>query len=188
MSLETLLDSAMANPRDRKRIEQEITDAFGCDGALLVLDMVGVARLAQRRGIAAFLMAVHQVRRLVAPVVSDLGGTLLEAKADDIVSLFDDVPDAIGAANEILRLLKVTPELPGVSIGVGYGSLLRFDDDRIAGLQLNLASKLGEDLARPGEILLTPEAHARLSGSVHTFAERRVRVSGIELTHYALQA
>jgi adenylate cyclase len=54
-------------------------------------------------------------------------------------------------ANERLRF----------SYGVGYGDVLDLDGD-VFGLEVNLASKIGEDLARPGEILLTPQAAAAL--------------------------
>jgi class 3 adenylate cyclase len=43
------------------------------------------------------------------------------------------------------------------SYGIGHGKLLDLDGD-LFGLEVNLASKLGEDLARPGEVLLTPSA------------------------------
>ena len=47
------------------------------------------------------------------------------------------------------------------SYGIGYGDMLDLDDDMF-GLEVNLASKIGEDLARPGEALLTPSAAAAL--------------------------
>ena len=43
------------------------------------------------------------------------------------------------------------------SYGIGFGQVLELDHD-VFGLEVNLASKLGEDLARAGEVLLTPSA------------------------------
>jgi hypothetical protein len=43
------------------------------------------------------------------------------------------------------------------SFGIGFGEVLDLGHD-LLGLEVNLASKLGEDTARPGEILLTPDA------------------------------
>jgi len=57
-------------------------------------------------------------------------------------------------ANERLRF----------SYGIGYGDVLDLDAD-LFGLEVNLASKIGEDLARPGEALLTPQAAAALAPS-----------------------
>jgi hypothetical protein len=47
------------------------------------------------------------------------------------------------------------------SYGIGFGEVLELEHD-LLGLEVNLASKLGEDRARPGEILLTPGAVAAL--------------------------
>jgi adenylate cyclase len=181
ITLEMLLEEALARPDDFERIAQEIEDAFGRRGALLVLDMVGVSKLARQDGIVAFLLAVHRMRAAVTPIVEELGGVVLEAKADDFVGLFEDVPNALTAAR------RIVDSGVGVSVGVGYGSVLQFDDGRIAGLELNLASKLGEDLARPGEILLTAEAQARVGARGEDLVARRKRISGLELTYFAVR-
>ena len=47
------------------------------------------------------------------------------------------------------------------SYGIGWGEVLDIEED-VFGLEVNLASKLGEDLAEPGEALLTPAAAAAL--------------------------
>ena len=47
------------------------------------------------------------------------------------------------------------------SYGIGCGDVIEVDGD-VFGLEVNMASKLGEDLARPGEALLTPAAAAAL--------------------------
>jgi class 3 adenylate cyclase len=43
------------------------------------------------------------------------------------------------------------------SYGIGFGDVLELEED-VFGLEVNLASKLGEDHARPGEVLLTSSA------------------------------
>ena len=47
------------------------------------------------------------------------------------------------------------------SYGIGYGDVIELEGD-VFGLEVNMASKLGEDLAKPGEALLTPAAAAGL--------------------------
>ncbi len=56
---------------------------------------------------------------------------------------------------------KPASERLAFSFGIGFGEVLELERD-LLGLELNLASKLGEDRARPGEILLTPGAVAGL--------------------------
>ena len=64
----------------------------------------------------------------------------------------------------IARLNRGRPpsERVAFSFGIGFGEVLDLGHD-LLGLEVNLASKLGEDRARPGEILLTPGAVAGLT-------------------------
>src|SRR5256886_5385868 len=49
--------------------------------------------------------------------------------------------------------------------GIGYGEILVIENEDIFGSEVNLASKLGEDLAQRGEILLTDRKSTRLNSS-----------------------
>jgi adenylate cyclase len=49
------------------------------------------------------------------------------------------------------------------------------------GAEVNLASKLGEDLANRDEILLTAEAYQRLDQESRECEERLMKISGLEL-------
>jgi len=48
-------------------------------------------------------------------------------------------------------------------IGVGFGKILRIADEDAWGREVNLASKLGEDTAKPNEILVTAAARGALA-------------------------
>ncbi len=65
--------------------------------------------------------------------------------------------------------------------GIGYGEILIIENEDIFGSEVNLASKLGEDLAQRGEILLTEAAHARVDASAREYERLNMSVSGIEL-------
>ena len=47
-------------------------------------------------------------------------------------------------------------------VGLGYGSVLRIGDTDVYGAEVNAASKLGEDIARANEILVTASARSAL--------------------------
>ena len=80
------------------------------------------------------------------------------------------------AANEALP----KREEVGISVGIGFGDLLLVGADDAWGDEMNLASKLGEDLAECGETLLTRSAHDRLTGADGVrLEERTYSVSGI---------
>jgi class 3 adenylate cyclase len=75
---------------------------------------------------------------------------------------------------------------------VGYGEVLMVDEDDFYGNELNLASKLGEDIADPGETLLTEAAHAQLRAEGTDLGvavvARELTVSKMTMTAYALPA
>ena len=63
-------------------------------------------------------------------------------------------------------------------LGIGYGRILRIGDEEIFGAEVNAASKLGEDIAGPGEILITDSCRAKLDPERHAADERRIEVGG----------
>jgi class 3 adenylate cyclase len=48
-------------------------------------------------------------------------------------------------------------------LGIGYGDMLRIAEDDVFGAEVNAASKLGEDTAKAGEILVTGQCATRRS-------------------------
>jgi hypothetical protein len=91
----------------------------------------------------------------------------VKVEADSLLLAFPDAERACRAslamAQGVARLNRGRPpsERVAFSFGVGFGEVLDLGHD-LLGLEVNLASKLGEDRARPGEILLTPGAVAGL--------------------------
>lgn len=45
-------------------------------------------------------------------------------------------------------------------VGIGYGRVLRIGDLDVFGAEVNAASKLGEDIAKANEVLVTQAARA----------------------------
>jgi adenylate cyclase len=116
-----------------------------------------------RDGILHFLMLFERVREAAAKVVRTCGGEIVKVEADSLLLRFPDVPSACRAVAALERLLRsLNRPLPEdeqmrFSYGIGYGELLDLEGD-LFGLEVNLASKIGEDMARPGQALLTPSA------------------------------
>jgi len=188
--LDALLNELLQHPYQREEIERRIEDLFACECAVMVLDLAGFSRATNERGIVASLLMTHQMRLLTVPIIEQSGGEVIEATADDLLCVFGGVPEAVASGREVIRALDTANVLLAsdlelyVSIGIGWGRILRIGNDRVAGAPVNLAGKLGEDVAASREILLTAEARAMLGDAA--LEERRTAVSGMELSYYAL--
>jgi adenylate cyclase len=189
--LDELLSQIIDHPERRAQISDEIEATFTQRRAVLVLDMSGFSRTTQVHGVVSFLMMIHQMRLLAVPTIEARGGLLMKAEADNLYCLFDDVDAAVGAAREVIRQLStVNPLLPAgrklyASIGIGFGEILVLGDEDLFGDEVNLASKLGEDVAQGGMILLTEAARAALPGPVAS-TEERASISGLTLVYHVI--
>lgn len=192
-NLELLLNKIIAEPDRAAEITQEIESIFGQDKAVLALDMSGFSRTTQRHGIVYFLLMIQQMQLVTGPVIQENGGLLVKADADNLFCLFDTVDDAVRTATEIIQQLNtVNLLLPqdrhlSASIGIGYGRILNIDDHDLFGDEVNLACKLGEDIAEKGAILLTSAAHDQLQDKELRTREETLSISGLSLTYHVIQ-
>lgn len=191
--LNRLLQERNDRPDQTDVIDRQIQEAFERDVAVLVLDMSGFSRLTLRYGIIHFLSMIHRMTTIAAPLVKQHGGMVIKQEADNLFAAFDDVPAAVDTAVNILQAFRVVnQDLPDehdihASIGIGYGKTLIVDDHDLYGCEMNLACKLGEDLARRGEILLTEAAYDRLTSEPGRWEKLELSFSELELTAYKLR-
>lgn len=190
-NLDRLLGEMIDRPEAQDELAGEIDHHFGENRAVMILDMSGFSRTTQRRGIVAFLLMIHQMKLIAAPSVEANGGLLVKSEADNLYCLFETVEGAIKASREInQRLDTVNLVLPQerrlyASIGIGFGRVLNVDEEDMFGDEVNLASKLAEDVAAGGEILLTEAAVGKAEGIGATQAES-ASISGLTLTYHKL--
>jgi len=187
--LSTLLDARNEHPESLPEIDAEIWQRFGHTAAVLVLDMCGFSRLTMRYGITHFLAMIRRLQTLVRPVIAEGGGRLVKTEADNVFATFDDVPPALATARAIQRSLDAANTyLPEdwdlhAGIGIGYGPILLIGDQDLFGSEMNVASKLGEDVAARGEILLSSAARERVASEFDA-TEIAVELSGLTLRAY----
>lgn len=116
-----------------------------------------------RDGIVHFLMIFNRLVEAAGPVLRATRGRIVKVEADSLLLDFPGVDDACHGVIALERLLKqLNAGKPGnerldFGYGIGFGEVLDIERD-LFGLEVNLASKIGEDMARPGEALLTPAA------------------------------
>ncbi|MFL5797105.1 MAG: adenylate/guanylate cyclase domain-containing protein [Actinomycetota bacterium] len=186
--LQALLKDYNEHPDRREAVLAEIDGRFRRRVAVLVLDTCGFSRTVRGHGIVHFLALLERMERLIRPCVEAGHGRVLRREADNLFAVFDTADRAVHAAREIQRDVRAANEaLPkedevGVSIGIGYGDLLLVGADDAWGDEMNLASKLGEDLAECGEVLITRSARDALDHADEIeLEERAYTVSGIDV-------
>ncbi|MFY9555002.1 MAG: adenylate/guanylate cyclase domain-containing protein [Blastocatellia bacterium] len=164
-----LLSERNQFPERSIEIDQQVRDAFERVVAILVLDMIGFSRLTVQYGIVHYLAMIHQMYQAAQPAVRGNRGEVIKQEADNLYAIFDDPASALESALDIFRAFDaintVVPPDRDIygSIGIGYGATLVIDNRDIFGSEVNIACKLGEDLAGKSEILLTPAAHSALA-------------------------
>jgi adenylate cyclase len=192
-ALSRLLNDMISFPERRAEIARNIEDTFGQRKAVLILDMSGFSRTTQQSGIIPFLLMIHQMQLICRPCIQEHSGTVIKGEADNLFCLFDTVADAVKASQAIItRLNAVNMILPAdrqlyVAFGIGYGNILNIGNEDIFGDEMNLACKLGEDIAEKGQILLTTAARSELNGSNIATREGSISISGIALNYYYVE-
>jgi adenylate cyclase len=178
----------------RQAIEEVLWRDFGVERAVLVLDMSGFSALAQRHGIVHYLSMVRRMQTTAEPIVDGYAGTLVKFEADNCYAMFPDVDAALSAARDLHAAFaaanEATPDELDIRIacGIDHGRILVVPGRDFYGVPVNRACKLGEDLARPGEILVTADAMARFAEPPAGAQPLHFDVSGIRLEAHRLAA
>ncbi len=174
--------------------EAALWERFGIECAVLVLDSTGFVRATRARGIVHFLDLFLRMREVVAAVFESHRCLAWRSGADNLFAEFASADDALKAATAAHRavekagLLLDEAEPYRVCIGIGFGRVLKAGAMGVFGGEMNLASKLGEDIAGGGETLLTENAHKRLRRRrAGAFEKRKSVVSGNSITYYAVR-
>lgn len=147
---------------DLEAIDQRIWDLFGEEWAVVFTDLSGFSRQVAKFGITHFLQIIHEQQRLLLPIVEEHDGILIKAEADSFLMLFKKPLQAVRCCIamrktcQIFSARRAAEEQVILCCGIGYGKLLKVGDDDVFGHEVNLAGKLGEDIAKANEILVTP--------------------------------
>ncbi len=197
-SLLEALDRRGDDPQSRTAFDEQVWAERGIEAAILVTDLSGFTKQTKRHGILHFLQVFRRCDVACQPIVKAYAGWLMKHEADDLIVMFNDAVSAVEAAMSMqTKSIEDNRGRPAddrwrMGIGVEFGRVLRLDDDAF-GDAVNVAFKLGEDIAEPGEILIGPEAfrrlqHAKLDFDGFTGPEARsVEVGGVTLAHHAIR-
>jgi class 3 adenylate cyclase len=146
---------------DYEAIDERIWDLFGEPWTIMFTDLAGFSRHVASFGIIHFLQVIHEAKKLLVPIIEERGGILVKAEADSLLVLFKRPNSALRCAIEMQRACqqesarRVPEERMLLCVGLGSGEILRIGDSEVYGAEVNAASKLGEDVAKQDEILVT---------------------------------
>lgn len=191
--LRRLLAERNQYPDRAPQIDAEIRKTFERKVAILALDMSGFSRLTERYGIIHYLAMIEQMEGSASLVVRGNHGQVIKQEADNLYAVFDHPVNALEAALDIFRAFEamntVLPDHRDIhgSIGIGYGATLVVGDEELYGAEMNLSSKLGEDIAERKQILLTKAAYEALPAGRYACTPVNTTLAGMEIEYYRLE-
>ncbi len=168
--LERLIRDRLAPGADKESIDRRIWDLFGEEWCVMFTDLAGFSRNVARFGIIHFLQTISESERLLIPILEAEDGVLLKIEGDSMMVIFRSPQRALDASLAMMRTLaeynqgRAPEDQVLLCIGLGFGKVLRIGDADVYGHEVNAASKLGEDIARAGEILITDAVRELVCG------------------------
>ena len=180
---------------DADTIRSAAWEKFGAKVAVLNIDSVGFSRTTKSHGIVHFLTRMAKARQCMSGILQGADAIRFGYHADNCIAYFATPQLAVNAAIALQQgildsgLTLNDTEKYGLCAGIGFGDLLYSETlDGYFGDEMNLASRLGEDVAERDEILLTQNAYEALEiDSAWSFDARTLDASGVQMSYYALQ-
>ena len=174
--LEKLIAERLQPAADKATIDRRIWRLFGERWAVLYTDLSGFSRNVAEFGIIHFLQTIYESHRLLVPLIEKSNGILLKTEGDSMLVIFRKpakaLQAAVGMQDACAAYNRGRPDEEKVllCVGLGYGTMLRIGDSDVFGREVNAASKLGEDTAKAGEILVTDAFRLAVGDEGHAFS------------------
>ncbi len=177
----------------KKRADDIMNARFTKRKAVLVIEMYEQAEVAHEHGVLPFIDMVLSMKRKCGMAVAHRSGKCVRSIDTKIIgqimALFDSPLDCLRAAIE--ARYRCREEDYELAIGAGFTEILDLDSCNCFGDAVNMAFKLGEDVAHGGEILITEnvKAAALREGAFpfKTDDTRSVELSGITIKHFNVE-
>lgn len=172
-------------PSNADDLDRELERRCVRELTVMMCDSSGFSRKTHDYGILQFLAVMTRCYDALVPVVARHGGHTVAHGADNLLAVFPDPAHGADAAVAMQRWLAAhnegrhEREQFNLCIGLHHGKVLRLRDD-VFGDKVNVAAKIGEDLAARDEILATGEAERLLPARVKRRYARSVQLGGKE--------
>ncbi len=180
------------NSRNAAALDRRIEKECGSELTVVSCDSAGFSKKTHEHGIIEFMDNMTKCHDALQKIVARHGGITLSDKADNLMLIFDEPVRAVKCSIEMHRWLKhrnrTLPEHKkyNMCIGVHHGSLLRFADDAY-GPAVNVAFKLGEDIAGKGELIVSGRVNEMIKGRFRTDYSKHATIGGVTLDVYKVK-
>lgn len=188
-TLTELIEQRLVPGANIAAIDQKIWAMFGEPWAILCSDMSGFTKRTDEFGIIHFLTLIYEMQKLLSPIILSHNGFLLKTEADNIFAIFRDPAQAVRCSIEMNQATyfynsdKSDDFKIMICVGIGYGKVIKIGDEDCYGNEVNHAFKLGEDIARAGEILLTSDTHQAVKQELSNLMFTCVETNNVGLVH-----
>lgn len=166
--LDELLEKRLNSDRTTEEMDVEIWQLFSTVKCILFTDICGFTRYVHTKGIIAFLHKMYQFKKIFLPIVQENHGEIIKIEGDSVIAVFESVTEAIATVRRALTLLDeynrgvYEAEKIELCSGIGYGEILQIGKSDVFGFEVNIASKLGEDMAGAREIFISEAAKVNI--------------------------
>ncbi len=163
-ALAELLEERKRPGADTQEVDRRILSLFGETWCVVFTGVATSERRSASTAIITFLSHVHELDKICSPIVQKNCGFTLKKTAGSSMIIFRDPKAALKTCIEMQQALAVHNRHAEpadhllLGCGMGYGPCIKLGDDDIFGVEVNLAAWLGEAVAGPYEVLLTPNA------------------------------
>jgi adenylate cyclase len=152
------------------------------------------SRITQEAGIVYYLICLIKLNDIIKPIFEKHGCLSYRPEEDNIYAEFETPDQALAASIEANQAVKTAKLMLNehepfqICVGIGYGNVLFSRNNRVFGDEMNLASKLGEDIAEGEEILLIEAAYANIDYKYKNGFERKnISIAGVKISYYSLK-
>lgn len=165
-----------------KRIDKVI-ERHVDDYVVMMCDSSGFSRITAEHGILQFLSVMTVCYDGLIPLLEGFEGECLSHNADNILAVFKRPARAVEAAVAMHRWLarRNAPleekDRFNVCIGLHMGPVVRLKTN-VFGDVVNVAAKLGEDIAAKDEVLLTSPVADKVKGRFDVRYARSAEIGG----------
>jgi class 3 adenylate cyclase len=136
---------------------------------------------------------VRRMQLTSEPIVKSFDGYMIKFEADNCFAIFPSPLQAVNAAVAMQHAFDAANILTAddldirIACGIDYGKILMVGSDDCFGDAVNRASKMGEDIAEAGDILITEDAMKMIPVEAGVKAkEINLSISGISIPAFVI--